>query len=101
MVPTIRRASDSFGVHNLDLFIDRNDWSYNWEDFVSHVGTTGGNMILFPQAWPLRVFHCDEKIAPGSMFNTQDILVKTSVLDALDSRFGSGETKDTGGDETK
>lgn len=99
MVPSFMRASASFGIRNLDLFVDRNDWSYNWEDLVSHVGTTGGNVILFPQAWPLRVFHCDDKVAAGSMFNTQDVLVKTSVLDALDSRFSGTYRMDAPGDE--
>lgn len=85
-VPVARR----FGAFALDVFIDRDDLSYNWEDLVSHVGTTGGRQIAFPQAWPLRVFHCDEKIAPGSMYHTQDPAVKQRALDALEEQFAPG-----------
>jgi hypothetical protein len=82
-VPVARR----FGAFALDVFIDRDDLSYNWEDLVSHVGTTGGRRIAFPYRWPLNVFHCDEKVAPGSIYHTQDPAVKQRVLDALEERF--------------
>ena len=72
-----------FGAFDLDVFIDREDLSYNWEDLVSHVGTTGGRRIAWPEGWPLRAFHCDRKIASGSMHNTQDTRVKLAVLDHL------------------
>jgi len=77
-----------FGAWWSDVFIDRDDWSYNWEDLVSHVGTTGGRRIIVPQTWPLRAYHCDEKIAPDSMFNTQDPAVKMRVFEEIDSTFG-------------
>jgi len=72
-----------FGAFNLDVFVDRHDLSYNWEDLVSHVGTTGGRRIAWPEGWPLRTYHCDRKVAQGSMHNTQDTRVKQAVLDHL------------------
>lgn len=72
-----------FGAFDLDVFVDREDLSYNWEDLVSHVGTTGGRRIAWPEGWPLRAHHCDRKVAAGSMHNTQDVRVKQAVLDHL------------------
>ncbi|MGL5864343.1 MAG: hypothetical protein ACRCYX_00535 [Dermatophilaceae bacterium] len=76
-------AAARFGAFDLDVFVDREDLSYNWEDLVSHVGTTGGRRIASPEGWPLRAYHCDRKIAAGSMHNTQDTRVKQAVLDHL------------------
>lgn len=81
-------AATRFGAFEPDVFIDRGDLSYNWEDVVSHVGTTGGRRIAWPDSWPLNVFHCDRKVADGSMYNTQDPAVKHQVIDELESRFG-------------
>lgn len=74
---------------DLDVFIDRDDLSYNWEDLVSHVGTTGGRRIAWPQHWPLDVFHCDRKVETGSMYNTQDAQIKHAVIDELEARYAS------------
>jgi hypothetical protein len=76
-----------FGAFDLDVFIDRDDLSYNWEDLVSHVGTTGQRRIAFPASWPLHVFHCDRKREAGSMWHTQDPRVKAAVLAELNARF--------------
>lgn len=76
-------AAARFGAFDLDLFVDREDLSYNWEDLVSHVGSTGGRRIACPEGWPLRAYHCDRKVAAGSMHNTQDTQVKQAVLDHL------------------
>jgi hypothetical protein len=83
-------AARRFGGGDLDVFIDRDDLSYNWEDLVSHVAATGGRKIAFPESWPLHVFHCDRKVSAGSMYNTQDPAVKREVFDELDRRYGSG-----------
>lgn len=82
-LPTARR----FGAFDLDVFIDRDDLSYNWEDLVSHVGTTGGRRIAWPEAWPIDVFHCDRKVDAGSLYNTQDPQVKHAVVDELEARY--------------
>ncbi|MGH3712923.1 MAG: hypothetical protein ACRDT4_05605 [Micromonosporaceae bacterium] len=79
--------AERFGGFDLDVFLDRPDLSYNWEDLVSHVGTTGGRRIAFPDGWPLEVFHCDRKVDPGSMHHTQDPRVKAGVLAELEQRF--------------
>jgi hypothetical protein len=76
-------VAQRFGAFDLDVFVDREDLSYNWEDLVSHVGTTGGRRIAWPEGWPMRAFHCDRKVAAGSMHNTQDTRVKQAVLDHL------------------
>jgi hypothetical protein len=93
-VARFRRTAERFGAFEPDVFVDREDWSYNWEDLVSHVGTTGGRRIAFAEGWPLHVFHCDVKVAPGSMHHTQDPAVKADVLAELEVRFrpagGSG-----------
>lgn len=78
-LPVARR----FGAFDLEVFVDREDLSYNWEDVVSHVATTGGRRIAWPEDWPLRAYHCDRKLTAGSMHNTQDTRVKQAVLDHL------------------
>lgn len=80
-------VANRFGAFDLDVFIDRSDFSYNWEDLVSHVGTTGDRRIAFPEGWPLEVFHCDRKVEPGSMYHTQDPRLKARVLAELEQRF--------------
>lgn len=76
-------VASRFGGFDLDVFVDREDLSYNWEDLVSHVGTTGGRRIAWPEGWPLRAYHCDRKVAARSMHNTQDTRVKHAVLSTL------------------
>jgi hypothetical protein len=82
-----RQAAQRFGAFELDVFIDREDVSYNWEDLVSHIGVTGDRRIAFPRAWPLHVFHCDRKTATGSMHNTQDPRIKREVFGKIDDSF--------------
>jgi hypothetical protein len=76
-----------FGAFERDVFIDRPDHSYNWEDLVTHVATTGGRRIAFADDWPLDVFHCDNKVADGSMYHTQDAATKAAILSELDARY--------------
>lgn len=83
--------AERYGAFDLDVFIDRDDYSYNWEDLVSHVGTTGGRRIAFPESWPLDVYHCDRKAEPGSMYHTQRPDVKAEVLAELEARYRAGE----------
>jgi hypothetical protein len=84
-LPVARR----FGGFDLDVFVDRDDHSYNWEDLVSHVGTTGGRRIAFVQGWPLRVYHCDRKVTAGSMYHTRRPEVKAEILAGLEARYRS------------
>jgi len=84
-------AARRFGAFELDVFVDRDDLSYNWEDVVSHVGTTGGRRIAWPEPWPLDVFHCDRKIEQGSMYNTQDPQIKHAVIDELEARYAEDD----------
>jgi hypothetical protein len=86
-VPRFSPAAERFGGFDLDVFIDRSDLSYNWEDLVSHVGTTGGRRIAFPESWPLDVYHCDRKIGQGSMYHTQRPEVKSEILAGLEERY--------------
>ncbi|NGO67023.1 glycosyltransferase family 2 protein [Streptomyces sp. SB3404] len=83
-------VANRFGGFDLDVFIDRPDLSYNWEDLVSHVGTTGGRHIAFPEGWPIEVFHCDRKVESSSMYHTQDPELKARVLAELEQRFRPG-----------
>ena len=80
-------VAERFGGFDLDVFIDRADLSYNWEDLVSLVGTTVGRRIAFPESWPLDVFHCDRKVDADSMYHTQRPEVKAEVLAALERRY--------------
>ncbi|MFE6333978.1 glycosyltransferase family A protein [Streptomyces sp. NPDC057798] len=80
-------VANRFGAFDLDVFIDRHDLSYNWEDLVSHVGTTGSRQIAFPESWPVEIFHCDRKVEPGSMYHTQDPETKAHVLAELEQQF--------------
>jgi Glycosyl transferase family 2 len=86
-------VAERFGGFDLDVFIDRDDRSYNWEDLVSHVGTTGGRRIAFPESWPLDVYHCDRKVEPGSMYHTQRPEVKAEVLARLEERYRPGQVR--------
>jgi hypothetical protein len=81
-------TAERFGAFEPDVFIDRSDLSYNWEDLVSHVGTTGGRCIAHPESWPLDVYHCDRKVGPGSKYHTQQPAVKAEILAELDERYG-------------
>lgn len=93
----VQRFSDAaarFGAFTSEVFVDRADLSYNWEDLVSHVGTTGDRRLAFPQGWPLHVFHCDEKITSDSIYHTQDYDVKARILDALEKRYVPTEKGD-------
>ncbi|GGK72393.1 glycosyltransferase family A protein [Mangrovihabitans endophyticus] len=81
--------AERFGGFDLDVFIDRPDLSYNWEDLVSHVGTTGGRRIAFPESWPFHVFHCDRKVDPESIYHTQWPPVKAEILAELERRYRS------------
>jgi hypothetical protein len=80
-------VADRFGGFELDVFVDRDDLSYNWEDMVSHVGTTGGRHIAMPVGWPLHVFHCDRKVSEGSIHHTRDPKLKLSVFEELAVQF--------------
>ncbi|MGH8876244.1 MAG: hypothetical protein ACRD0P_02705 [Stackebrandtia sp.] len=80
-------AARRFGAFEPDVFIDRDDHSYNWEDLVSHVATTGGRRIAFADGWPIDIFHCDRKVDDGSMYHTQDPVVKAQVLSELESTY--------------
>jgi hypothetical protein len=82
-------VAETFGAFDLDVFIDRDDFSYNWEDLTSHVGTSGGRRIAFPDGWPLHVFHCDRKVSPDSMYHTHDPGIRMAVLDELEAQFGA------------
>jgi hypothetical protein len=84
-------VAERYGAFDLDVFIDRDDHSYNWEDLVSHVGTTGGRRIAFPELWPVDIYHCDRKVEPGSMYHTQRSEVKAEVLAGLEARHRVGE----------
>lgn len=84
-------VAQQYGAFDPDVFIDRDDYSYNWEDLVSHVGTTGGRRIAFPESWPLDVHHCDRKVEAGSMYHTQRPEVKAEVLAELEARYRAGE----------
>lgn len=80
-------VAERFGAFDLDVFIDRDDLSYNWEDLTTHVGTTGGRRIAFPDGWPLHVFHCDRKVNPDSMYHTHDPGIRMAVLEELEAKF--------------
>lgn len=73
---------------DLEQFIDRPDCFNNWEDIVSRAATTGGRRIAYPECWPLLGFHCDNKIAPGSPYNTQDPAIKMQRLEYLTTLYG-------------
>lgn len=77
--PVARR----FGAWDREIYVDRDDYQYQWEDLVSHVATTGGRKIAFAERWPLRVMHCDRRVEQGSMYCTQDETVKLACFDKL------------------
>ncbi len=72
-----------FGAFDRDTFVGRAGFEYQWENLASHVGTTGGRAIAYPEQWPLRVRHCDLRLEPGSMHGTQDEDVKLKCFARL------------------
>jgi hypothetical protein len=65
-----------FGAFTRDTFVSHAGFEYQWENMVSHAGTTGGRKIAYPERWPLRVRHADLRLERGSMHGTQDEDVK-------------------------
>jgi hypothetical protein len=77
--PVARR----FGAWERDIFAGQIGFEYHWENLVGHVGRTGGRKIAWPDAWPLRVRHCDLRMTSGSMHGTQDEDVKMKCFEYL------------------
>lgn len=76
-------VAERLGAWQRDTYVSRADGEYQWENLASHVGTTGGRAIAYPETWPLRVRHADLRIQPGSMHGTQDEEVKIKCFDRL------------------
>ena len=65
-----------------DIFYDGGNRWMNYEDYLSRTfAQPGGPGIAFAESWPIRVYHCDRKIHPESVFYTQDEIVQLSVFD--------------------
>lgn len=77
--PVARR----FGAWERDTFVSQKGFEYQWENLASHVGTSGGRKIGYPQGWPLQVRHSDLRNQPGSMHGTQDEDVKLACFRRL------------------
>jgi hypothetical protein len=55
---------------------DASSW-YNYEDLISRrLSAPAGPGIAFVERFPIRVFHCDRKIAAGSPFYTKELSTK-------------------------
>ncbi len=76
-------VAQRFGAWDLDTFTGSEGFEYQWENLASHVGTTGGRKIAYPERWPLRVRHSDLRMEPGSMHGTQDEDVKLKCFERL------------------
>jgi hypothetical protein len=83
--PVARR----FGGWERDVFVSQEGFEYQWENLASHVGTSGGRRIAYPEAWPLRVRHSDLRTVPGSMHGTQDEDVKLACFERLAETAGA------------
>lgn len=78
-----RRFNDKEGL-STRLFHDNQDGWYNYEDFLSHTFShPEGPGIAHVDRFPIKVFHCDEKIAPGSVYYTKDLRVKSARFSEL------------------
>jgi glycosyltransferase involved in cell wall biosynthesis len=80
-----------FGAFDREIYVDRDDYQYQWEDLISHVATTGGRRIAYADCWPLRVLHCDLRVEAGSMYCTQDEDVKLKCFDRLVETHGEAK----------
>ncbi|HEX8108925.1 MAG TPA: hypothetical protein VF516_14435 [Kofleriaceae bacterium] len=78
-LPIARR----FGAFHRDTFVSQPGFEYQWENMVSHAGTTGGRKIAYPERWPLRVRHADLRIEHGSMHGTGNEDVKLQCFARL------------------
>jgi hypothetical protein len=90
---SVNRVSSHFLVYNtaaarqvrgypdLDGYRDGPSAYHNFEDEVSHrFAEPAGPAIAFPAGWPIRVYHCDRKIHPGSAHYSKSTEIKLQVL---------------------
>jgi hypothetical protein len=76
-----RRLLDT-GNFRLDFFHDTPDRWMNYEDLVSTTfAEPHGPGIAFLDRFPIRVYHCDRKVAPGSVHYSKDPAVKLAELE--------------------
>jgi hypothetical protein len=82
LVYDIARARNhlrSTGQFRLDVFHDTPDDWMNFEDLISYsFAAPSGPGIAFVDDFPIRVYHCDRKIAPGSPHYSKDPAVKVA-----------------------
>ncbi|MUL41442.1 hypothetical protein FZ103_09690 [Streptomonospora sp. PA3] len=94
MYDTARFAGPAarLGAWHPETFVGHPGFEYQWENLASHVGTTGGRRIAYPESWPLRVRHSDLRNQPGSMHGTQDEDVKIKCFERLVETSGLAKT---------
>jgi hypothetical protein len=65
-----------------DLFHDSPERWFNYEDWLSRTfAVPAGPGIGYLDGLPIGVFHCDEKVAPGSSMYTRDLDVRLRVFE--------------------
>ncbi|OED34629.1 hypothetical protein AB832_07085 [Flavobacteriaceae bacterium (ex Bugula neritina AB1)] len=92
---SVNRVSSHFLVYNMERYLSRirekkispnifaDDVSnyYNYEDYVSKEYSAPSNFgIAFTDKFPIRVYHCDEKVEPGSEFYRKDPQKKLDIF---------------------
>lgn len=86
MVPFIDAAS-----YSPEMFHDETETWFNYEDLLSAAfAEPAGPGIAFVRKFPIRVFHCDRKVAEGSPYYTKDLETKLGEFHALKWKAENG-----------
>jgi len=96
-VQSVNRLSSHFLVYNTerfckyfignkrlspDLFYEDSKGWFNYEDLLSTTfAYPAGPGIAFVKAFPIKVYHCDIKVEPGSVDYTKDLQIKINEFE--------------------
>jgi hypothetical protein len=74
-----------------EVFYDQSKNWFNYEDLISATfAEPAGPGIAFVQKFPIRVFHCDLKVAEGSPYYTKELTAKVGSFHARKREAGNG-----------
>lgn len=80
----VHRFRDTIGMAGIpgDQFFDDGERWFNYEDWLSHTfARPRGPGIGYLDELPLRIYHCDRKIEPGSAHYRRDLATRLEVFE--------------------
>lgn len=80
-LPRFAAHTAAVGVPPFESFHDDENGWFNYEDWLSHTySAPAGPGIGYLNALPVRFFHCDRKIAPGSAYYRRDLAERIEIF---------------------